>query len=577
MSQTETLSPGKKPAHIHGGLKLVGHKHLSTASAISTMEPCKTYIVPLQQHIGAISQPLVKAGDRVLKGEMLARPSDLVSAAVHSPVSGTVIEIGQHDIPHISGLSDMCIVIENDFKDEWVELNPIGDDYNNTTSSDMRKIVRDTGIVGLGGATFPSAVKQTEMDIKTLILNGVECEPYITCDDALMREHAREVLCGADIIGHIIKARQCIIAIEDNKPEAIQAMQAAVDDDGTGYFSVQVVPTIYPSGGEKQLIQILTGEEVPKGRFPAELGILCHNVATAYAIHRAVFVGEPLISRIVTITGHGVAQPQNIEALIGTPMKQCIEHCGGYTEDSDELIMGGPMMGFSLKSDELPVVKATNCLLVTANQDAVRQSAHKHKHLPCIRCGKCVEACPVRLLPQQLYWYASSQNTDRLIEHNLFDCIECGCCAYVCPSDIPLVEYYRHAKTTIWQQERERKASDIARERHEAHQRRLDKIKQEREEKMRKKRELLKKKSEAQAQADKGDEKSSKQAAIAEALERARAKKAQRNKDQKRAAAKTSADKSTEQGHNEQGNTEQQDIGAKDKTPNNNNKGTDKD
>lgn len=529
MNQFESLSADNKPSRIDGGLRLVGHKHISTGSSITSVGPCKSYIVPLQQHIGAISQPLVKAGDRVLKGQMLARPGDMVSAAVHSPVSGTVTEISQHDIPHISGLPDLCVFIENDFKDEWVERRPIGDDYNNTSSSDMRKIVRDAGIVGLGGATFPSAVKQTEMNIKTLILNGVECEPYITCDDVLMREHAREIISGADIIGHIIKARQCIIAIEDNKPEAIQALQSVIDQDGTGYFSIQVIPTIYPSGGEKQLIQIITGQEVPKGRFPAELGILCHNVGTAYAIHRAVYLDEPLISRIVTITGPGVSQPQNVEALIGTPMKKCIEHCGGYTEESDELIMGGPMMGLSLRSDELPVVKASNCLLVTASQEAT----HRQQHLPCIRCGKCVDACPVRLLPQQLYWYASSQNTDRLIEHNLFDCIECGCCAYVCPSDIPLVQYYRAAKTTIWQQERERKSSDISRERHEAHQRRVDKIKREREEKMRKKRELLKKKTEQQANENQGDEKNSKQAVIAEAIARAQARKAQRNKEQK--------------------------------------------
>ncbi|MBT8118971.1 MAG: electron transport complex subunit RsxC [Gammaproteobacteria bacterium] len=543
MSQIEILSTDNKLTTIDGGLRLVGHKHISTVSKITTVAPCKTYIVPLQQHIGAISQPLVKTGDRVLKGQMLAMPGDLVSAAVHSPVSGTVSEIRQHDIPHISGLSDLCVVIDNDFKDEWIERNPIAEDYNNTTSSELRKIVRDAGIVGLGGATFPSSVKQTEMNIKTLILNGVECEPYITCDDALMREHAREIISGADIIGHIIKARQCIIAIEDNKPEAIQALQSVVDEDGTGYFIIQVVPTIYPSGGEKQLIQILTGEEVPKGRFPAELGVLCHNVATAYAIHRAVFLGEPLISRIVTITGHGVSHPQNIEALIGTPMKKCIEHCGGYTEDSDELIMGGPMMGFSLQTDELPVVKATNCLLVTARQE----DTHRQRHLPCIRCGKCADVCPVRLLPQQLYWYASSQNNDRLVEHNLFDCIECGCCAYVCPSDIPLVQYYRHAKTTIWQQERERKSSDISRQRHEAHQRRLDKIKQEREEKMRKKRELLKKKSQEQASKNQGDEKSSKQAIIAEAIARAQAKKAQRNKDQGNAGKQSSDKDSTGQ------------------------------
>lgn len=531
MKQTEALSVEDKLANFDGGLTLVGHKHLSTGSTISRLEQSKLYTVPLQQHIGAISQPLVKVGDRVLKGQMLARPGDLVSAAVHAPVSGIVTEIKEHDIPHISGLSDLCIVVENDFKDEWIERKPLADAYNQTSSSNMRKIVRDAGIVGLGGATFPAAVKQTEMNVKTLILNGVECEPYITCDDVLMREHAKEVVSGADIIGHIIKARQCIIAIEDNKPEAIKAMQSVIDKDGTGFFRLQVIPTIYPSGGEKQLIQLITGQEVPKGRFPAELGVLVHNVATAYAIHRAVYLDEPLISRVITVTGTGVKQPQNIEALIGAPMQACIEQCGGYTEDSDELIMGGPMMGFSLTSDELPVIKATNCLLVTAHTADATENRHKQKHMPCIRCGKCVEVCPARLLPQQLYWYASSQNTDRLIEHNLFDCIECGCCAYVCPSEIPLVQYYRHAKTKIWQQERERKSSDIARERHEAHQRRLDKIKQEREEKLRKKRELLKKKTEASAGENSGDEKSSKQAAIAEAIARAQEKKAQRNKE----------------------------------------------
>jgi Na+-translocating ferredoxin:NAD+ oxidoreductase subunit C len=526
MNQSEALSEENKLDKFDGGLKLVAYKHLSTGSAISSLQPCKSYVVPLQQHIGAISQPLVKTGDRVLKGQMLARPDNLMSAAVHSPVSGIVTDIREHDVPHISGLPDLCIIIENDFKEEWVERRPIGDDYNNTTSSEMRRIVRDAGIVGLGGAAFPSSVKLTEMNIRTLILNGVECEPYITCDDVLMREHASEVICGADIIGHIIKARSCIIAIEDNKPEAIRAMQSVIDEEGTGFFRLQVVPTIYPSGGEKQLIKIITGQEVPMGRYPAELGVLCHNVATAYAIHRAVYHDEPLISRIVTVTGHGVKQPQNLEVLIGTPMRACIEHCGGYTDDIDELIMGGPMMGFSLKSDDLPVIKATNCLLLTAKEE----NRHGQKHLPCIRCGKCVEVCPVRLLPQQLYWYASSQNTDRMIEHNLFDCIECGCCAYVCPSDIPLVQYYRYAKTTIWQQERERKASDIARERHEAHQRRLDKIKREREEKLRKKREMLKKKSDAEASDNSGDEKSSKQAAIADAIARAQARKSQREK-----------------------------------------------
>ncbi len=521
---------------FNGGLKPPEHKNLSTGTGISKVAQCKQYIIPLQQHIGAISQPLVKPGDKVLKGQMLAQPGNLISAAIHSPVSGLITDIKPHEIPHISGLTDLCVFIENDFKNEWIERQPLGDEFNQATSSALRKIIRDAGIVGLGGATFPAAVKQTEVNVNTLILNGVECEPYITCDDVLMRERAKEVLSGAEIISHIIKARQCLIAIEDNKPEAIHAINQIIEKDGTGFFQIKIIPTVYPSGGEKQLIKIITGKEVPEGHYPGELGVLCHNVATAYAIHRAIYCAEPLISRICTVTGYGIKQPQNIEVLIGTSIQSCIEHCGGYSDNSDELIMGGPMMGFSLNTDTLPVVKATNCLLANAHTSAYKadleDNIKKRQHLPCIRCGRCVDVCPVRLLPQQLYWYASSKNIDRLEQHHLFDCIECGCCAYVCPSNIPLVQYYRFAKTTILQQQREHQASDIARLRHEANQSRKEKIKREREEKLRKKREMLKNKAASSKNA--GNEtnanKNNKQAVIAEAIARAQAKKAERDK-----------------------------------------------
>jgi len=529
MSPNNNQFNHRKLSTFDGGLKLDAHKQLSSGSSITTVPQSKQYIVPLQQHIGAISQTLVKVGDCVLKGQMIAKRGDLISAAIHSPVSGTVSDISQQAVPHISGLNDECIIIENNFNDEWIDRKPLGDDYNHTSSSDLRKIIRDAGIVGLGGATFPASVKQTEINLKTLIINGVECEPYITCDDFLMRERAAQIISGADIIGHIIKARRCIIAIEDNKPEAVKAMQVVIDEDGTGFFRIQIVPTIYPSGGEKQLIKIITGDEVPMHRFPAEINVLCHNVATAYAIHRAIHFAEPLISRITTVTGQGITQPQNVEVLIGASMKACIEHCGGYTENSDKLIMGGPMMGFSLDADTLPIIKATNCLLVTTKVDNEKIQSH----MPCIRCGKCVDVCPARLLPQQLYWYASSKNTERLLEHNLFDCIECGCCAYVCPSDIPLVQYYRSAKTSFIQQERERKASDIARQRHEAHQFRLDKQKKDRAERLRKKREMLKNKSADKSSNNNADKKDSKQVAIADAIARAQAKKAERLKESK--------------------------------------------
>ncbi len=504
---------------IHGGLQLDYHKEISSQTPIATCKPQNRYVIPLQQHIGAAGEAVVEKGQRVLKGQMLATTKKLVSAPIHSPVSGTIVEIGQHVIPHPSGMEAECIIIENDFQDEWIEKNPVAENYNQMNSHDLRNIIRNAGIVGLGGAVFPSAIKQTEVNINTLILNGIECEPYITCDDRLMQEHAKEIVLGADIIAHIIKARECIVAIEDNKPEAIAAIQAAIDEDNTGFFRLQIVPTLYPSGSEKQLIKIVTGKEVPMNGLPADIGILCHNVGTAHAIHKAIFEDEPLISRIVTVTGSGIKQAQNLEVPIGTSIADCIEQCGDYTNDAHCLIIGGPMMGYSVNSDQLPIIKACNCLLVTNNDEIY--PANTEQHMPCIRCARCVEVCPAQLLPQQLYWYASTGNHERAAEYHLFDCIECGCCSYVCPSQIPLVQYYRNAKSEIWQLEADRKKSDAARVRHEAREHRLKMQKQEREERLRKKREMLNKKKGKPAK----NEMDTKKNAIAEALARVKKKK----------------------------------------------------
>jgi len=504
--------------HINGGLKLDGHKTISVQSGITACARTKRYTVPLQQHIGEAADPIVSIGDKVLKGQMIAQPGALISAAAHSPVSGKVIDIGSYDAPHPSGLKTECIVIENDFEDQWIDKEIIGDFYEVMTSHDLRQHVRDAGIVGLGGAGFPAAIKQTEMDIQTLILNGVECEPYITCDDVLMRNHASEILSGAEIICHIIKARECIIAVEDNKPEAIAALQQAVDEDGTGFFSVCTVPTIYPSGGEKQIIQIITGKEVPINSLPADIDLLCQNVATAYAIHNVIYNDEPLISRIVTLTGDGIENPQNMEVLIGTGMHKCIEQAGGYRQEAQSLIMGGPMMGFSLKTDQMPITKASNCLLISTEQET--HAALSTSHMPCIRCGHCTDVCPARLLPQQLYWYSGARNFERLVEHRLFDCIECGCCSYVCPSHIPLVQYYRFAKAEIRQKEKDTVKSDRARQRFESRTHRIEIIKKERERRLKEKRELLhSKKSDGE-----------KQKVIAEALARVEARKAENKK-----------------------------------------------
>ena len=507
---------------FHGGIKLPGHKDMSTRHPVRRMPSGDRYIIPLNQHMGAEGDIRVAAGDRVLKGQMLAGSHGLISAGVHSPVSGRVIEVGEHHFPHPSELAGMCVVIDNDHKDEWISRDPVGEDYVNLSSHQLRNIVRDAGIVGLGGAGFPAAVKQTEVGLETLILNGVECEPYITCDDMLMRERADAMIKGAKIIMHIIKAEQCVIAIEDNKPEAIAAVGSALERDGDDRIKAQIVPTIYPSGGERQLITVLTGKEVPIDGLPSDINVLCHNVATAFAVYKAVFEGEPLISRIVTVTGRGVNAPQNLEVDIGTPIRACIEFCGGYRDEARALIMGGPMMGLTLQRDDLPVVKTTNCLLVTAGIDITLPDSEIH--MPCIRCGKCVDVCPANLLPQQLYWFAANKDYERAVDHNLAGCIECGCCAYVCPSRIPLVQYYRHAKSDIREKDRERRKSDIARQRHEHRQERLEKQKQEREARLKKKREALTRQKDTREQ-----EMDKKKAIIAEALARVNQKKSRQN------------------------------------------------
>ena len=503
---------------FHGGLKLPGHKDMSTQLSISRMPASNRYVIPVNQHMGAEGRILVAAGDRVLKGQMLASPHGMISAPVHSPVSGTIVEIAAHRFPHPSGISGTCIIIENDHQDEWLDRNPVGDGYSAMSSHDLRSLVRDAGIVGLGGATFPAAVKQTEVGLETLILNGVECEPYITCDDMLMRERADKVVAGAKIIAYTIKAESCIIAIEDNKPEAIDAITTAVQQDGSDNIMVQTVPTIYPSGGERQLIKLITGKEVPVNGLPSDIHVLCHNVATAYAIYKAVYEAEPLISRILTVTGRGVNTPRNLEVDIGTSIHDCIEYCDGYKPEARALIMGGPMMGLALDTDELPVIKGTNCLLVSAGIDIILPTSEAH--MPCIRCSKCVEVCPASLLPQQLYWFSGNRDYDRAVEYNLFDCIECGCCAYVCPSQIPLVQYYRYAKSDIWEQERERKKSDIARRRHEQRVERLERQKKERDARLKKKRDAL-----AKNKKGRDEEVDKKKALIAEALARVNEKK----------------------------------------------------
>lgn len=335
----------------------------------------------------------------------------------------------------------------------------------------------------------------------------------------LMREHAAEILGGVEILLHALGAPECVIGIEDNKPEALAAIQAAIEAGDHDRIQAVSIPTLYPTGGERQLIKVLTNQEVPSQGLPADIGVICHNPGTAAAIYDAIHHGRPLIERIVTVTGPGIAEPRNLRVRIGTPMSSLAELCGGYTGDVDRLLLGGPMMGFALPSDELPIIRTSNCMLATTRETMPAPPAP----LPCIRCGACADACPADLLPQQLFWYSHARDFDKVQDYHLFDCIECGCCAYVCPSHIPLVQYYRYAKTEIWAQEREREKADLARERHEFRLERLEREKQERAERLRKKKEAINKKDSAGKETNKDD---AKKAAIQAALDRAKAKKA---------------------------------------------------
>lgn len=523
-------------SRFFGGVHPPQHKSESTRLPVALMPIPKQLILPMQQHIGKAAEPIVHIGEHVLKGQKIARAVDYVSAPVHASSSGVVVDIGDYPVPHPSGLPAPCIVIETDGEDKWCELYSHAHDYQTLDPSALRNLIREAGIVGLGGAGFPSFIKMNPGPgriVETLIINAAECEPYITCDDMLMRDKAAEIVAGITILRHAIQAKNVVVAIEDNKPYALSAMSKAISEFGDSTIVVTAVPTRYPMGGEKQLILTVTGKEVPKNGLPVHVGIVCQNIATVVAIYRAVDHGEPLISRYVTVTGD-VVQARNFEVLFGTRIRDLLAQSGGVNGSLRRLLIGGPMMGFAVHSDAVPVIKTTNCLLVDA-QNAKSDLNSRQYAMPCIRCGKCAEVCPVQLQPHQLYWHAKAQDIDELQEYSLFDCIECGCCDYVCPSHIPLVQYYRFAKGEIWSRQREKQKSDIARDRFEYRQHRLEREKAERAEKHKKKKAELELSSPAArvtdaAVAEQGAKAPDpKKAAILAALERAQVKKTQQN------------------------------------------------
>jgi len=461
---------------FHGGVHVAGHKDLSCEMAITPAPIPPQLILPLLQHIGEPTKPIVTVGDKVLKGQIIAhcRAQDcslLMSAPVHASTSGTVVAIESRAVPHPSGLNATCIVIETDGQDQWIERLPMLD-YAEKQPAEVRAHIARAGVVGLGGAGFPAHMKLRPQGIDTLIINGAECEPYITCDDRLMREYPQDIIAGAQILMHILGgAQRCIIAVEDNKPQAYQALLAATQ----AHIEIVQVPTLYPTGGERQLIKILTNKEISKNNLPASIGIIVHNIETSRAIYRAVNHGQPLISRVLTVTGQGVENPKNLEVLLGTPIHELLKYCK-VKPTTERLIMGGAMMGFTLPNDEMPVIKTTNCLIAATAEECVFPT----EAMPCIRCGACAEVCPVNLLPQQLYWYTIAKDFNKAQDYYLFDCIDCGCCAYVCPSHIPLVSYYRYAKAEIRASGKEQQKAELARKRHEFRTFRLERDKAER-------------------------------------------------------------------------------------------------
>jgi len=450
---------------FRGGVHPDGCKELSASEAITKLPLPSHLYVPLRQHAGSEAIAIVNSGDVVLKGQLIGRAGKGLSAPVHAPSSGRVLNVGPILAPHPSGFETKGIVIETDGLDTpLAETNELSspetlvDPFQQDPQLLANKLA-NAGIVGMGGASFPSAVKlqkASSQAINTLIINGGECEPYLTSDDRLMQERPDKIVLGARLIQYIIKAQTVAIVVEDNKSEAIVSMKKACADYED--IRVVVVPTRYPMGSAKQMIQAVTKKEVPAGGRSSDIGVLVHNVATAHAICLTLTENTPLIARIVTVSGGAIAQPQNVEALIGTPISHLIEHCGGFAEQPARLLLGGPMMGQIMPSDRVPLTKGVGGVLALLDNEINDTTSS-----PCIRCGRCVEACPMGLMPLEMANYARKQEFEGATEFGLSDCILCGSCAYICPSHIPLVHYFQYAKGEISRQKAVQNRTDYTR------------------------------------------------------------------------------------------------------------------
>lgn len=493
-----------RPLRFDGGLRLPGHKAESTREGLRTCPAPEQLRLSLMQYAGHAAEACVATGEQVRRGQRIGRSDNGAGADVHAPRAGRILAIETIDSPAFPGqrVTQVVMAVEDDGGDART-LPPL--DGTRADPETLRERLRAAGVVGLGGAGFPTAEK-LRPGVELLVLNGAECEPWIACDDALLRAHADEVLLGGRLLARATGAARVLLAVEDSMVEALDACRAALPEQGDG-IELVAVPTLYPEGGERQLIQSLTGREVPRGGLPRDLGVLVQNVATARAAWRAVTHGETLTERIVTVTGAGVSRPGNYVVPLGTSVAHLVEQAGGYTPDAARLLLGGPMMGLALPHDEVPIGKTHNCVLVQTAAEVAAET--REPELPCIRCGDCAPVCPARLLPQQLLWQLRADRSERALEQGLFDCIECGCCDLACPSHIPLTAIFRQGKDRQRTRSAETVRAAAARERHESRLQRLEREAAER----------------AQRDADRRHQAAAPDA-VAAALERARAKRA---------------------------------------------------
>lgn len=423
---------------FRGGVHPPENKLQTEHKAIELFQTPKKVFIPLQQHIGAPVQPLVAVGDKVLKGQKIGDAQGGLNAPIHSPVSGTVIDIASREV--LPSGQVMTVTIENDGQETWADLTKIKD-WEHADKQDLLAMIREKGIVGIGGATFPTHVKlnpPADTKIDALVLNGAECEPYLNSDNRTMLETPHRVIEGVRIIKKILGVENAYIGIEDNKQEAIAVMTKAAE--GTG---IEIVPlkTKYPQGGEKQLIKAVLNREVPSGALPASVGVVVQNTGTAAAIFDAIVEGKPLIDKIVTVTGRAVGEPKNLKVAIGTTVKDIFDYCKVDREKMVKIVSGGPMMGIQQSSEDALVTKGTSGILALTLEET-----NPTKARPCIRCSKCVSVCPMSLEPLMYDKLSLAGDWDAMIDYNLMDCIECGSCAYICPTNRPLTWAIKEGK-----------------------------------------------------------------------------------------------------------------------------------